>query len=184
MKRPVFGDVFELKTRLGYVYIQYVNRHNDPPRYGDLVRILDGIFTERPGASELRALVEKKENYYAFIVSVNYSLTHKQIEYIGHEDVPKQFHKIPEFRMSWLPNPVTGKVDFWRVWKNGKEYKLGKMNKKYINVPTLGISNVYSIIQRAEYGYKPSNDWDITGKIDPELREKLRWPTDNKDDSK
>ncbi len=184
-KRPIFGDVFELKTEIGLAYIQYVNRYTDPPGYGDLVRVLDGVFDTRP--KDFTELVRKKEIYYEYVVSVLYPLNKKWIERVGWAEVPEKFKTIPEFRMIGLPDNKTQKVNFWRIWKNGKERRLGKMTEKYIDMPNLGTGGVFGIASCIEESYTPRNDWFVTGyipEIHAKLREKLRWVVDEKDKNK
>lgn len=166
MKKPIFGDIFELKTNKGFAYIQYVNKYNDPPNYGDLVRLLDGTFSERP--TEFKTLAEKREAYYLFIFSVRTSIKWGDIELVGHEEVPKKFKTIPEFRITGVPDPITRKVDFWRLWKNGKEYPIGKMKRKYLDTPTLGVSNIKGLIEEIEDDYTPRNDISVTGVDNPD----------------
>jgi len=47
--RPKLGDIIEIPLpdkRLAYVH--YVKEHREPPGYGSLLRILPGLFDERP----------------------------------------------------------------------------------------------------------------------------------------
>ena len=62
--RPRLGDVIEIETPKGLAYAQYTHEHRDPPRYGSLLRILPGIYSQRP--SDFAALVAEEERFSVF----------------------------------------------------------------------------------------------------------------------
>lgn len=175
-KRIAFGDIFEINTEKGFAYIQYVGKYTEPPYYGDLVRILDGIYQQRP--LNLDEIASKKEVYYTFIATLQYSVNKKMTECVGWAPVPVKFKTIPEFRIIGVPDPITLKVDSWRIRKDGNEIKIGKLTEKYLDTPTLDVSSVGAIAREIGEGYTPRNDWFVTGlipEIHEKLREKLKW---------
>lgn len=180
-KRPKFGDIYEINTEKGLAYIQYVNKYTRPPYYGDLVRILDGVFETRP--SDFKQLVNNKEVYYTFLATVHYSVHKHLIELVGWEEVPDQFRTIPLFRaVGGLSDPKTHKVKRWRLWDNNQDTYIGRMREKYLDLPTLRVSSLGGIVKMIEEGYTPRNDWSVTGIIHErhdKLLEKLRWGTDD-----
>ena len=60
--RPKIGDIVEVPTSGGLGYVQFTFRD---PQMGALVRVLPGLFAERP--NELQALAEKRETYFVYI---------------------------------------------------------------------------------------------------------------------
>ena len=63
-KRPQLGDVIEIKIPKGFAYAQYTHKHEKPPRYGALIRVLPGLFQSRP--SEFTSLVRQPERFFVF----------------------------------------------------------------------------------------------------------------------
>ena len=159
-KNPKFGDIYEIKTKNGLVYVQYTNRH---PEFGDLVRVIDGLFETRPLV--FTEHVVKKESFYVFIFSIRTSLRWKQLELVGWAEVPNRFKSMPPFRKaSIFADPNTGKVKSWSLWDNGKETKIGRMTSKYLDLSSFGIVNVLGLIDRLEDGYTPRTDIDVVGR--------------------
>jgi hypothetical protein len=63
-KRPQIGDVIEIETPAGLGYAQYTHEHREPPRFGSLLRVLPGIFAERP--SDFKPLLVQDERFSIF----------------------------------------------------------------------------------------------------------------------
>ena len=54
------GQVLEIATPRGFAYAQYASRH---PEYGDIIRVLPGLFAKRPDDLSKLAL---EHAYFAF----------------------------------------------------------------------------------------------------------------------
>jgi ribosomal protein L34E len=63
-KRPRIGDVIEIPTPEGFAYAHYTHRHETPPRFGALIRVLPGLYTERP--VDFAALVRQRPQFITF----------------------------------------------------------------------------------------------------------------------
>ncbi|HEY3912993.1 MAG TPA: hypothetical protein VGN61_00795, partial [Verrucomicrobiae bacterium] len=56
------GDILEIPTKKGLAYVQFSHYHQPPPHFGAVIRILPGLFLERP--KDFQALANQKELYY------------------------------------------------------------------------------------------------------------------------
>ncbi len=63
-RSPVFGDVVEIPLSHGFAYGQYVNRHRAPPVFGDLSRVLPGIYRTR--LESFTELAQERERFLVF----------------------------------------------------------------------------------------------------------------------
>lgn len=53
------GDVIEIRTSKGLAYVQYTHEYSKPPKWGSLVRILQGFYEKRLSHEELSEVVKK-----------------------------------------------------------------------------------------------------------------------------
>src|SRR5262249_40506795 len=60
-KRARVGDILEIRTSAGLAYFQYTHQH---PEYGGLIRVLPGIYPQRPEA--LTELAQGPERFVVF----------------------------------------------------------------------------------------------------------------------
>jgi hypothetical protein len=77
MKKIQIGDIFELETAKGKGYLHYVYKDDS---YGELIRILPGLYSERP--SKLEGLASGKERYMIFF-PVGLATRKKSIQIVG-----------------------------------------------------------------------------------------------------
>lgn len=154
-----FGDVFEVKTSKGLSYFQYVNKSD---KYGDLIRVLSGYFQARP--KDFAPIVTKTELFYAF-VPLHYKNQQQYFEKIGNANVPKEFKKIPPFRMAGLNRDHKTKIikDWW-LWKDGKQIHIGTINDQLKKLENLGTMNLKSVVNAFEREYIPEKDIEVLGK--------------------
>ena len=61
MRKPTFGNVVEIPTNKGLSYAQYTHWH---PQYGELIRVFDVLFEERP--SDFGKLVARPVRFSTF----------------------------------------------------------------------------------------------------------------------
>jgi hypothetical protein len=154
------GDVFELKSIKGYLYIQYVYNYDKPPYYGQLVRILNGFYKNRP--TDLSKIVDKTELYYQF-VPLELTATKLEIKCIGNYQIPTKFKTLPVFRMAGLKSHRSSKSDDWYIWEDNKETKVGELKNNLRRINSLGTSNIQMIIEKAEMGWLPEYDISVIG---------------------
>ncbi|WP_157231951.1 ribonuclease E inhibitor RraB [Hyalangium minutum] len=82
-KQVRFGDIVEVRTPAGLAYLQYASKH---PSYMDTVRVLPGLFPERPAPEKLEAL-STHEGYFAFYL-VSHAVRHGLAEVVAHYPIP------------------------------------------------------------------------------------------------
>jgi regulator of ribonuclease activity B len=102
------GDLCEVQTPAGLAYLQYTHDAKDS---GQLVRVLPGLYTHRPG--DLRALVDKAESYFVFF-TLEYALRQKEFKIIANLPVPRSVHAIPLMRKAGIPDR-SGRVGQWFI---------------------------------------------------------------------
>ena len=80
MTKIKLGDIFEIATTKGKAYLHYI--YNDKT-VGDLVRVLPGLYAERPMAIE--KLANEKERFVVFF-PVSTAYKKKMVHYVGTSD--------------------------------------------------------------------------------------------------
>src|SRR5258708_13656713 len=90
-KRVRVGDVLEVTMPKGLAYFQYTHQH---PTHGGLIRVLNGLFDERP--SNIRALVNDQERFVIFF-PVRAAASRGLISILAHEDIPLRAQAFPLF---------------------------------------------------------------------------------------
>jgi len=150
-KRLKIGDIVEIETKKGLAYIQYVYHHDEPPRYGRLIRVLPGFFDKTPAS--FSELVKQKERFVTFcpiVQAVNKGYMH----IVGNEPVSEEFNKLPLFRARGGID-TDGKVVSWWLWDGEKEWKIGNLTPEQRKLPIREVINDTLLIERIESGWKP-----------------------------
>ena len=153
-KRVRIGDIIEIPTARGLAYAQYTHEHTRPPRYGSLLRILDGFHESRP--REFEPLVNRPERFLVFFplkVAVNKGI----FSVVANEKVPAAAQRFPLFRCGQA-NPQTGKVDVWWFWDGEKEWRAGRITDEQRKMPLREVWNDTLLIERIESGWSPQTD--------------------------
>lgn len=114
-KRAKFGDLVEVRTPRGLAYVQYTSKH---PRYSDTIRVLPGLFEQRPPADELRAL-STQEGYFVFYL-VSLAVRHGLVEIIGNYPIPAGLDAPAKLLRVGFIAPG-GKVMTWVLLEGSKE---------------------------------------------------------------
>jgi hypothetical protein len=78
------GDIFEINTPKGKAYLHYI--HKDPKISRELVRVLPGLYSERPASFD--KLAGSKERYMIFF-PVSAASKRKIVELVGHYPADK-----------------------------------------------------------------------------------------------
>lgn len=150
-KQIRIGDIVEIPTSKGLTYAQFTLTHS---KYGALFRILPGFFDVRPG--DFTSLVNEKERFVAFFPLQ--AATNKNIfQVCANIPVPITATKLPLFKTG-TPDPITKKIETWWLWDGEKEWKVGKLESKYTDLPLREIVNDTLLIERIETGWTPSNE--------------------------
>jgi hypothetical protein len=158
-KLPQIGDIVEIVTSTGLAYAQYTHEHSKPPGYGSLLRVLPGVYPERP--AKLSELCEKKEQFTMFFpLHVKLKQQGGVFKIIANEVIPEWAKPFPVFRRG-LPDRA-GKVHEWWLWDGEKGWKVGKLTREELHsYPYLGVANQAALIQMIENGW---TSWDPEGR--------------------
>ena len=153
-KRPKIGDIIEFETSSGYAYAQYTHRHNKPPFWGPLIRILPGIY--KSPLTNFANLVQEKERFFVFIplgTAVNQGLA----KIVGHEEIPERCRPFPLFKCG-NRSDITHKVETWSLWDGDKEWDVGNLEPEQYDLPIRAIWSHPFLISRIMSGWKPSDE--------------------------
>jgi hypothetical protein len=144
------GDLLEIETPRGYAYAQCTVRDKV---YGQLIRVLPGLFSERP--TDLEAVVESQERYVAFF-PVGAALSQGLVSFVGTYGVPSHAQTMPLMRARGAPTRDGG-WDWW-LTDGEKEWRVGQLLPKQ---KELSISEIWMhglLVERILSDWKPSDD--------------------------
>lgn len=126
-KKAKIGDVCEIRTPNGRAYVQYTH---DDPSLGQLVRILPGLYTERP---DLKRLTSERELYFIFY-TLDYALRDGQAQVVSHEPVPSWALSFPIMRKRG-GDDRDGRTLTWLIGDGSKQSTLEEI-KRLVRVRT------------------------------------------------
>ncbi len=146
MARIKLGDIFEIKTAKGYAYFQYV--HSDKLE-GELIKVFNNIFEERPKAIEE---ILKVEDCYYVGFPLKYALKQKIVEHIGMIPIPKDFKK-PRYTRS--KHMIRGEFKGWHITDSETEKMVlvQELTEEQKQFSPSGIVNDTYLIERLEEGW-------------------------------
>jgi hypothetical protein len=147
-KRLRIGDVVEIQTRTGLFYAQYTHSN---PEYGTLIRVLNGVFPDRP--QDIQSLGLSPTRYFLFCF-LQSAVNRGVWEVIGNCPLPEHSKHFPLFR-SGIADPVTGSVKDWWLWDGNTSWKVGALSKEQRSLPERGIWTDALLIERLEEGWNP-----------------------------
>jgi len=104
------GDICEITTPVGLAYIQYTH---PAISLGSLVRVLPGLFKERP--SGFAELAKQRELYFVFY-PLSYALRDRDAEVVSHQPVPEWAQPYPLMRWPGASDS-RGRVVAWKIFK-------------------------------------------------------------------
>lgn len=153
--RKKIGDIIEVPTLKGLAYVQYTHEHISFPRYGSLVRALEGLYEKRPAEREIAIIVSKPHRFQIFcpvyrVVNIG------DWERIGNFPVPKFAQKFPTFKnTNALPNKNPTE-NIWSLWDGKSSWKVGRLSlEEQMKHPRLSVTNDTGLIQAIETGRGP-----------------------------
>jgi len=147
---PEIGAVFEIPTPNGLGYGQFTHEHDD---YGELVRVLPGLFAERP--ANLPALVAGPERYFVFYV-LRTALKDGLVALVGTFPIPEHAVRFPTLR-SGMQDPQTGKTEVWWLWDGENEWRVGELTPDQRRLSTRGIINHPRLVERLLGSWTPED---------------------------
>jgi len=147
-KRIKLGDIVEIVTPNGLAYAQYTHKHDLPPRWGALIKVLPGLFTKRP--KDFKELVMQQERFYVFF-PLGPAVYRDIVRIVGHEEIPERCRPFPLFKAT--NNLRTDKVKTWWLWDGVKSWRVGQLQPEHFNLPIKQIVNDTMLV------YLITNDW-------------------------
>jgi len=109
LQKPRIGDVVEIRTPAGLRYVQYTH---DGGTSGQLVRVLPGLFANRPEA--FSDLAQQREQYFVFY-TLDYALRADDgAEVVSNQPIPDWARPYPMMRHS-AATDETGRTIRWRI---------------------------------------------------------------------
>jgi hypothetical protein len=152
--RVKIGDVIEIKTCEGLAYALFTHKHDDPPRYGSVIRVFDRLCQSRP--DDLLRVVNGEVRFSIFF-PLQAAINKEVVGVIGHAPVPDKLVSFPIFRTG-SRNEQTGKVDCWWLWDGKREWRVGSLTAEQRRLPIRETWNDTMLIQRIEEGWRPETD--------------------------
>jgi hypothetical protein len=150
--RPRLGDVVEIETPKGLAYAQYTHEHRQPPRYGSLLRVLPGLYSERPAG--FADLVAQDERFSVFF-PLGAALTRRIVRIVANEEIPETKKTFPTFRARHVENGVAGP---WWIWDGGRKSRLARRRDRWTPRAVHAVWNDTLLIDRIASGWTPDND--------------------------
>lgn len=145
------GDVFEIKTKKGLAYAQYVLRNSE---MGALIRVLPGFHETRP--VRFIEVVAQSESFVTFF-PLQAAIDRDIFEVVANEPVPAKSKKLPLFRARGHIDRE-GFVHDWRLWDGDKSVRVGKLAPEQRKLPIKEIWNDTLLIERIEEGWTPEKE--------------------------
>ena len=152
----------EIATPKGFAYAQYTH---DDDSYGELVRILPGLYATRP--ADLAALVQQRERYVTF-TDLRWGLRANndtvvdgrkvpEMTIVGQFEIPARNRPIPLFRLPAGPgrHPVTGKLDCWQLWDEERRWRIEGLTAAQRDLPLHGFPTHATFIDNIVSGWHP-----------------------------
>jgi hypothetical protein len=154
-KRPVLGDVVEIPLVGGFAYAQYVFKHTDPPQYGELIRVLPGVFDVPP--DNLQALVEGPDRFVQFY-PLGVAVSARFVRIVGQFDVPDRFRTLPLFKAGGFNDPKTKEIRSWWLWDGQKSWQEDPLAVEHYDLPDRGIVGHPLLMELIETGWHPRDE--------------------------
>jgi len=121
-KKANIGDVIEIKTPVGLAYLQYTHEGGTN---GELVRVLPGLFSNRP--SDLAQLARQKELYFVFYL-MDYAPRTGQAEIVSNQPVPPWAKAYPVMRHAAAFDDF-GRTIRWRIISAASRLTLDELQR-------------------------------------------------------
>lgn len=146
------GDVYEIKTSKGLAYFQYTHEHSQPPKWGSLIRVLDGFYQKRPSVEEVYSIVNKKHRFQKFLF-LNQAIKEKEVLFIGNYPIPNFAKKFPIFKNTNTPPKGDQKEAVWSLWDGEKSWRVGKLSEEeQLKYPFHSLCDATALIRDVERG--------------------------------
>ena len=149
-----FGTIIEIKTSKGLAYALYTHRHDEPPRYGALLRVFDKLYPSRP--TDIRTIIKEPVQFSVFFplqAAVNRGI----VNVVGHTEIPENLRPFPVFR-SGMIDPISKEITAWWLWDGKKEWRIGELTPEQRHFPIRAVWNDTMLINKIENGWRPEEE--------------------------
>lgn len=154
-KRPRIGDVIELHTPAGLAYAHFTHKHR---QYGALLRILQGLFTERP--ESFTALVQQQPRFSTFF-PLGAACNQGICLVVGNEVLPEHTRDFPIFRGCNWHRDKSGTLQrgaTW-LWDGDTEWRVDTLAPEQLrDYPPRGVVNDTMLIERIVSGWRHEDE--------------------------
>lgn len=151
-RRKKIGDVYEIKTSKGLAYFQYTHEYTKPPKWGSLIRVLDGFYQERPSMEEIYSIVNKNHRFQTFCF-LKAAIKEREVEFIENIDIPEEFKKFPIFKNTNTHPKGDQKEAIWSLWDGEKSWRVGKLSEEeQLKYPFHSLCDATALIRDVERG--------------------------------
>ena len=153
--RPILGDIVEINTPKGFAYAQYTHKHTKPPRFGELIRVLPGLFEEEP--EDFSQIVRERERFFVFF-PLSAACNRRIVSIIANEKIPPIASDFPLLRQAGFVDR-DGKVHDWWIFDGKRERRPRRSDPQIASLSPCEIWNDTLLIERIAEGWSIENDY-------------------------
>ncbi len=170
--RARIGDVIEIATSMGLAYVQYCHDH---AQYGSLIRVLPGLFAQRP--EDVCEVAQGPETFFTFY-PVNAAARRKMISIVARCPVPESARRFPLLRHHGGKDRTTEEMTWW-LWdrKGVAASRVKELTDEQKHMSTAEISNHAALIEMITSGWTPLQQFEGYAAGAAARREKARQAT-------
>jgi hypothetical protein len=149
-KKARYGDVAEVSTPRGVGYLQYVGKH---PSYGDVIRIVPGLYAVRP--ADLEKVVQNVGfvTFYPFSAAVRRGF----LEIVANYPIPAGGEAPARVRRAGAMAP-NGRVLTWIINGEQGDYVREKLTPEETHFPIAEIWNHEMLIHQLASEWRPEKE--------------------------
>ena len=154
--QPRIGDVIEIETPAGLAYAHYTHKHDVPPRWGALLRVLPGIHAARP--PDFAELVRQQPAFMTFF-PLGAACRRRIVRIVANETIPPHATAFPIFRNSHRDR-AGRRVPPHFLWDGSREWRVDQLTAAQLReCPPLAVWNDTLLIERIVAGWTHEMDW-------------------------
>lgn len=146
-KVPRLGDILELPTPKGLAYVQYTHQLT---KYGDLLRVLPGVYDARP--PKFATLAQQRERF-VLLFPLGAAVRQEIMAIVSNEEIPEASRALPVFRRRGAITPGTSNVEWWLIQDGDRSWRVDQLTDEQRDLPILGIWNDTLLIERIVSGW-------------------------------
>jgi len=162
--RPRVGDIVEIDTPQGFAYALFTHMHDEPPVYGELLRVWTRLHANRPESFD--DLLKENEQFSVFC-PLAASLKEGLCRIVQNNEVPEKLKLFPLFKSGNFDRK-SRQITNWWIWDGRKSTNIGDLPKEYSDLPYRCILTIPAITHCLSTGITPlmymSGKRDISSK--------------------